>query len=71
MLALQHTYFFIFNLKSGSDFFMSLGLGFGLIVQTQAGPGACFRLYSYILDIHQLAMKKLWRWWKHETVPRL
>ncbi len=51
--------FFIFNLKSGSDFFTCLGLGFRaniqVIVQTRPGPRALglFRLlfilgaYSY------------------------
>ncbi len=34
---------------------------FHIMVQTRAGPPACFRLlhYVYILDIHQLVMTKI------------
>ncbi len=45
---------------TGPDFFTPVGLGFDranfhIIVQTQPGLGS----YFYILDIHQLVMKKI------------
>ncbi len=48
---------------TGPDFFTPLWPGFDranfhVIIQTRAGPQACFRLL-YILDIHQLVMKKI------------